>query len=217
MGNTLKAADLYRILSDAKLFAGTDKLIPSLIRVQLEFSDGRVLAKATNRYQLGIARADYTGEAFTLGLPTPAVDMVLKLAKTAKRDSGWRMAELDYSVETTTLTVTFTDGQSVAVQTVPAEDVELFPNITRLIPAQHALTERGGEQCSIASLDAAQFAKFAKVSGDAALRLGWTSPAVTRYINRPIVVRKGEDFIGLQMPTRIDDHLIDSIIPDWLS
>ena len=204
------AADLYRIVSDAILFASKDTTRPFLCVARLEVTSAGLIAVATDRFSLGIARADYDGEAFTASFSRGDLVNLLKVAKTAKRDESWRRVELeierdqrDESVKA--ITFTFTDGGAM---TLRAQDYE-FPKYRQLFPSAQQVDDASG--LVHVGVNPALFARFDKVSGSAAAHVAFTAG------NRPIVVRKGPDFLGLLMPTRLGDLETSAHVrPDWL-
>ena len=91
MGNTMKAADLHRVITEAKNFAGRDNTLPMLQNVRIEATETQLVTVATDRFLLGVSRADYyAGEAFTVSIEGQQVDALLRMAKTASRDAQWR-------------------------------------------------------------------------------------------------------------------------------
>ena len=90
MGNSMKAADLHRVITEAKTFAGRDATLPMLQNVRVEATETQLVAVATDRFLLGASRADYAGEALTVSIEGQQVDALLKMAKTASRDTQWR-------------------------------------------------------------------------------------------------------------------------------
>ena len=205
------AADLHRIVSDAILFASKDTTMPSLCLARLEVTSAGLIAVATDRFSLGIARADYTGEAFTASFSRGDLVNLLKVAKTAKRDESWRRVELeiqrDQQFESTVkaVTFTFTDGGAM---TLRAQDYS-FPKYRQLFPSAQQVDDASG--LVHVGVDPALFARFDKVSGSAAAHVAFTAG------NRPIVVRKGPDFLGLLMPTRLGELETSAHVrPDWL-
>ena len=102
MGNTMKAADLHRVIAEAKNFAGRDATLPMLQNVRIEATETQLVAVATDRFLLGVSRADYAGEAFTVSVEGQQVDALLRMAKTAKRDEDWREVTIERRDDDTT-------------------------------------------------------------------------------------------------------------------
>jgi len=102
----VKAAELHRWLSDVLPFAGTDDTLPMLRCIKVESDGKRLLAATTDRFtmgvsKLGIPQADSPGGGivdplddveFLLGHSDVAT--LLKIAKTARRDSEWRLVTI---------------------------------------------------------------------------------------------------------------------------
>jgi hypothetical protein len=58
--------------------------------VRLEAVDGQLVAAAADRFVLGVSRADYSGEAFTVVIAASDAKALVKMAKTLKRDEASR-------------------------------------------------------------------------------------------------------------------------------
>ena len=202
MGNIMKTADLYRIATVARAFASTDTTVPAINAVRIEATETHVIAVATDRFTLGVARADYAGEAFTATLDRSHVDTLIKMAKTTKRDESWRQAEI--TVDENTLEFRFTTGESLSVR-VSDHD---FPTFRQLIPSATLLETENVTPIKLASFDAFKLAQFAKVPGHERMSM-WIRGT------KPTVVRIGDDFIGLIMPVRTPDGT-EYVWPAWL-
>ena len=135
--NTLKAKALYTALSDAILFtAAKASGLPMLEAIRLEFGGGQLIAVATDRFTLGASRVEYSGAAFDMLLEAADAKTLIKMAKTAKRDEGWREVTVEVADTDTRPEVTFrfTSGESV---TVRGSDLD-FPKWRLLIPADNS-------------------------------------------------------------------------------
>lgn len=208
--NTMTAADLHRIVSDALLFAGKDDTLPALCSVQLKASAGYIVATATDRYTAGVARADYGGEPFeALFKRTDLVNLV-RMAKTPAREAKWRGVELavarDESDVVQAITFTFTDGSAMTVKAMI--DVQ-FPSVRKLFPSADTINDSAG--LVHVGISSTLLARFDKVSGNAALHIAFTAD------NKPVVVRKGDNFVGLIMPARLGDMATAGHLrPEWM-
>jgi len=210
MGNTLKAADLHRILTAAKAFASTDPTMPMLGTVRIEATETHIIAVATDRFTLGVARADYAGEAFIATLDRSHVDTLIKMAKTVKRDESWREVTVDivdavHTYEPTVIEFRFTTGESLSVRTSDHD----FPKFRQLIPSATLLETENVTPVKLASFDASKLAQFTKVPGHERMAL-WIRDS------KPTVVRIGDDFIGLIMPVRQPEGTVWTT-PEWLA
>ncbi len=168
MGNVMQASDIYSALNTAQQFASSDQTLPMLNAVLLEFSEDMVLAAATDRFTLGVQRADYAGEAFDVVLSLADVKTLLRIAKTATRDVGWRTVEIDvrrqrvwgpgedYRDETAgaetgdvrAVVFKFASGESIELSALDAE----FPKYRQLIPAADADHLRQGHTAAVKGL-----------------------------------------------------------------
>jgi len=171
MGNIMKAADLYRIVTVAKAFTSTDATVPMLGTVRIEASESAIIAVATDRFTLAVARADYSGEAFIATLDRTHVDTLIKMAKTTKRDESWREAEI--TVDENTLEFRFATGESLSVR-VSDHD---FPKFRQLIPSATLLETEDVTPTKLASFDASKLAQFAKVPATSACLCGFVGPS----------------------------------------
>lgn len=195
--------DLYRILTDAQMFAGRDNSLPMLYGVQLEADGKRLHARATDRFTLGISTTVYEGPAFKVFLPMPEVDLLRAFTRPGR---GWRktrIATLHCTPQATILRVSI-DGATVSV---PAGRVE-FPKFRQLFPSTGTEVEAftGGM-----GFNPAYLARFGRVGG---------RHSGARYYqqgrNKPMVVTVGDDFVGLIMPVRTpDDQASRLSLPDW--
>ncbi len=214
MGNTMKANHLHRILTEAKLFAGHDATLPMLACVRLEATETQLTAIATDRFLLGVSRADYTGEAFDVLIDGSDVDVLARMAKTAKRDEAWREVTVERTdtvpegctVTSVTFVFAFNTGETLTVK--PSE--QDFPKYRQLIPSTDDLeTETLGLGTEF-GFDAGKLARFAKVAGSHVMQLYPRGP-------RPAVVLIGDDFLGLIMPVRLsEDHRTGYRRPAWI-
>ena len=196
--NTLKAKALYTALSDAILFtAAKASGLPMLEAIRLEFGGGQLIAVATERFFVGASRVEYSGAAFDMLLEAADAKTLIKMAKTAKRDEGWREVTVEVADTDTRPEVTFrfNSGESV---TVRGSDLD-FTKWRHLIPADNSLM--GG----IVGMgyDPARLAQFAKVRPDEPGRQIALFPSVTdRGTPGPCAIRVGVNFMGALMPLR---------------
>lgn len=202
--NVIKASDLHRVLSDAKPFMSKDRTMPQLCAMQIECTDNNLIAVATDRFTIGVSRADYTGEVFTALLSASTVDNIIRLAKTGRRDANERTVEIEvlsYLSEAGADTVrfNFSTGESVGVTCQTGD----FPSWRQLIPAGS-----NEQQEATVGFDAAKLAQFAKVAGSKDMAV------TSRGRGKPAVITIGSDFVGAVMPTRLPD--IGYTKPAWV-
>lgn len=205
MGNLLKATDLHRVLSDVRAFASKEKHLPSIGVIRLEASEAGLIAAATDRFVLGVSRGDYQGEQFALSLSGASADSLIRLAKTAARDKSHRTAELELLEGGKKLSVTFSSGEALILET---EDYE-FPRYRALIPSAERIP---AEVSPSVGLNAENLAKFAKVAGSHQMKL------TNMGADKPQIVSIGSDFIGLVMPVRLSAFPEPEYsVPAWLN
>lgn len=206
MGNTLKSNDLHRVLTEAKLFTSRDDTLPMLGCVRLEATETQLTAAATDRFLLGVSRADYAGEAFTVNIEGPDVDTLTRIAKTSKRDAEWREVTIERTDDTRSIVYGFNSGESL---TITASDQE-FPKYRQLIPDTDMVDTETTSLGTEFGFDASKLARFAKIDGSHVMR-------VYPRGAKPTVVLIGEDFLGLIMPVRLgEDHRQGYRRPAWI-
>jgi len=184
----LLGSDWLRILQAVEPYAEHDKTVPMLNTVLLEATDTGIDAVATNRFVIGVAHAEYTGDPFSVTLDLDRVNSLIALAKNAV----WR-PYLPWEVEIgvsdavfgNVFGCRFTGGESGRIQSAFAEEGE------------------------VVCYDAERLARFTKVRrGDVVM---------SARTNKAAVVQCGDDFIGLLMPSRRPDSLIEWTLPDWIA
>lgn len=211
MGNTMLAADLHRILSDAKQFRCNDSnirtAVPMLGCVRLESDGTNIIAVATDRYTLGVSRADFAGETFAANLDKQAVDNLLRFTKTARAASGNRTVSIEILTrfneqQANTINIAFSTGEALFLVC----DTSDFPKWRALIPVGW-----GSELVeNVSGFNPVNLAKFAKIASKSDTRMFSRGP------NKPLVVTVGDDFIALVMHTRVDSG-VQYIKPSWIS
>lgn len=202
MGNNIKAADLHRVLSDVQPFVSTDSLIPAICAIRVETDTvGNLVAMATDRFTLGMSRADYSGEMIAITLVAADANKLIRMAKTARRDAAHREVEI-VAVAADTLEWRFSSGESLTTVTSTAD----FPACRKLIPADHT-SGHESEQHDAVAYNPANLAKFAKVAGSGEMVLH------SRGRSKPAVVTIGSDFVGMIMCLRADNYAY--VTPAW--
>ena len=215
--NVLKAKALHTALSDALLFTTSKALgLPMLEAIRLEFGGGHLVAVATDRFTLGASRVDYDGAAFDMLLGGDDAKKLITLAKTGKRDEGWREVAVEVAEADTLPRVTFrfNSGESV---TVRGSELE-FPKWRLLIAADNS---RMGTTIGT-GYDPSRLVPFTKVrpnEGGARRRIAMYPTVASNGRPGPTAIRIGDNFAGVLFPERPDD-LGDSwpyVRPDWLA
>lgn len=211
--NVLKAKALHTALSDALLFASpASAKLPFLEVVRLEFGGGRLVASATDRFTLGVSRVEYTGATFDMMVSSTDVKTLIKFAKTAKRDEGWREVTVEV-VEGDSLpqvTFRFSTGESVTVRGQDYTPVKW----RQLVPADSA---RMGGIVGM-GYTPALLAKFTKVrAGEAGAQMMVFPSMTSAGRPGPTAIRVGEDFMGLLMPVgRAAGEVWEYQRPGWI-
>ena len=213
---TLKASDLFQVMNDALQFASPSIGVPAIESVRIETTPNdaetvNVLGVATDRFVLGVSRVTAVGDA-ELGVTLSADDVknVLRIAKTSKRDAGWREATV-HDAGDAGVTFTFTTGETVTVRQVDAE----FPRWRQLVTIDADAIARPSSGIGADPRKLAQFSRIAAAKS-APMQL---FPGVTIEGRlKPIHVRIGDDFYGLIMPVRAPGaDLFTYETPAWLS
>jgi hypothetical protein len=208
MGNTMKAADLHRVITEAKNFAGRDATLPMLQNVRIEATETQLVAVATDRFLLGASRADYAGESFTVSIEAQQVDALLRMAKTASRDALWREVTIERRDDDSHNVIEFRFNSGEAITVTPS--AHEFPKYQQLIPTTTQLETETRHESPVIGFNAANLAKFAKIDGARAMR-------VYPRGDKPTVVLIGEDFARLIMPLRVEEDHRAYQRPAWMT
>ena len=193
---TLKAHALHTVISDALVFASSDSTIPVLNVVRLETvargDSVDLMAIATDRFTLGVSRADADGDVLP-GFNLAATDAknLVRIAKTAARMQTYRTVDVETDEYTQNVVFTFSSGESV---TVRKSDYEL-PRWRKLFPTDDAGM---ADDVSGIGYTPEYLAKFGKVAASKRNPMRFFPRAA-----KPGVVMIGDDFMGIIMPVRI--------------
>lgn len=204
---TLKAHALHTVMSDALAFAGTDATIPALNGIRLETvqRDETVdlIAVATDRFTLGVSRADAGGDAATadcrcwdcvlpaFNLTSSDAKNLVRIAKTVARMQSYRTVDVETDDHTQNVVFTFSSGESVTVRKSDHE----FPRWRQLFPADDAGMH---DDVSGIGYTPEYLAKFGKVAASKRNPMRFFPRAM-----KPGVVMIGDDFMGIIMPVKI--------------
>jgi DNA polymerase III beta subunit, central domain len=206
----VKAAQLFRLLSDVQPFRGNDDTLPMLTCTHVEWDGKQLLAATTDRFTLGVSKLDAAETGVVDGLEDVSfmlwpndVSTLLKVAKTVNRDADWRLVTISKvgeipagcTVPTYTIKFAFFTGEQIIIK--PA-DVE-FPKFKQLIPSGEPVAR------AMSGLNASYLAKFAKIaSHDGRMRM-YSFDDSSEGGAKPNVVLIGDDFVGMIMPVRCPD------------
>lgn len=211
----LKSVDLHRILSDALPFASPAG-IPQIEAVRIETTPNdadtvNVVAVATDRFVLGVSRVAVAGDAgIGVTLSTDDVKNVVRIAKTVRRDAGWREVVVTTDSIGESVTFEFGTGETVKVRPIDAE----FPKWRQLLNVDVDAIARPTAGIGISPAKLATFARVAASKSDP-LQLYAGVDAEGRL--KPIHVRIGDDFYGLVMPVRAPEgQLFTYARPEWM-
>jgi hypothetical protein len=227
---TMWASELHRVLSDAAVFASHDETIPALCMVHVEFDGTRMLAVATDRFRLGVSKADFDKQGLdnqpeyavaTFNLALRDVVQLIMLSKTSKRNQRsrfvWVNSALAPSAEYDTGTVTFKFSDGASLEVTP-QDTE-FPKWRQLFPETGTQVPRDAT-----AFTAEYLASFGKVNGGDSQRLVMYShdnvhgyDKKTEKHQKPTTFTIGDNFVGLLMPVRLpDDGQREWVKPEWM-
>lgn len=196
---TIPSHLLHWVLKAASEFAEKDRSLPMIRLVHLEVRGNTLLAVATDRFVMGVAKATITGDAdrlpdgFQLNVSIDELTPVIPLLKVAKRDEG---KTVTVTVGRGALHLLRSDG--IAARLVGA-DYE-FPTWRYLMGSLRGSEPIGEISGFGANLDPEKLAKFTKVRREQRDRL--TVEPNPESSNRPLTIRVGTDFIGILMPIR---------------
>lgn len=147
---TMQAWDLFRILS-VKVFAANHDAMPNLMTVNLEATGDQLIAVATDRFVVGVARAEYQGDPFNVNIHTGYVDQVLRM--NVSRFS--RQCDVTIRI-TDDAELEFTTDEQKVIIPVTGYD---FPPWRKLIP--DTIDSDDSEPCH--ALSVSLLAKFAAI------------------------------------------------------
>lgn len=193
---TLKAHALHTVMSDAIVFAGTDATIPALNGIRIETvargDSVDLIAVATDRFTLGVSRADASGDILPgFNLTASDAKNLVRIAKTLTRMQSYRTVDVETDDYTQNVVFTFSSGESVTVRKAEHE----FPRWRQPFPADDAGM---ADDVSGIGYTPEYLAKFGKVAASKRNPMRFFPRAM-----KPGVVMIGDDFMGIIMPVRI--------------
>lgn len=177
--------DFRDLIQDVTPHIGTDKSLPMLCGIRVEADGHHLYLIATDRYTLAVARRAVPGiGTWTAFLDTADIKAVAALGRIARGN----VIDLDH------------DGHHLTVRagalalTVDVKEAESFPQWRPLVHSALAAQRQDSEIV----LNARMLARWGHhLRGADALLMWGTGP------HKPIVVIRGEDFVGLHMPARL--------------
>ena len=193
---TLKAHALHTVMSDAIVFAGTDATIPAINGIRLETVQRGaivdVIAVATDRFTLGVSRADGSGDILPgFNLAASDAKNIVRIAKTVARMQSYRTVDVETDDYTQNVVFTFSSGESVTVRKSDHE----FPHWRQLFPTDDAGM---ADDVSGVGYTPEYLAKFGKVAASKRNPMRFFP-----RVSKPGAVMIGDDFMGIIMPVRI--------------
>ena len=193
---TLKSHALHTVMSDAIVFAGTDATLPALNGIRIETVQRGaivdVIAVATDRFTLGVSRADGSGDILPgFNLAASDAKNIVRIAKTVARMQSYRTVDVETSDDDLNVMFVFSTGETV---TVRKSDHEFPRGWRQLFPADDAGM---ADDVSGIGYTPEYLAKFGKVAA--------SKRSPMRFfprVSKPGVVMIGDDFMGIIMPVR---------------
>jgi hypothetical protein len=193
---TLKAHALHTVMQDALVFSSTDATLPALNGIRLEFVQRGetvdILAVATDRFTLGVSRADGSGDILPgFNLAASDAKNIVRIAKTLTRMQSYRTVDIETADDDLNVMFVFSTGETVTVRKSDHE----FPRWRQLFPTDDAGM---ADDVSGIGYTPEYLAKFGKVAASKRNPMRFFPHAM-----KPGVVMIGDDFTGIIMPVRI--------------
>jgi hypothetical protein len=198
----LTAHNLTRVLTTAAMFASTDRIIPTINRVEVSVSDGYVIAAATDRFRMGVCRVKHEVDTDTALPPqgwSAAIDLddLRRLCTIIRPRTRYeRSAGVSFTVGGDSLDeLTFTAGTITMTATGHRERFADWRKIMR------ACRDNAVDPAPSVPVNPAYLDSFGKASWESDDRL----VIFASRRNRPITITIGEHFFGVLMPVMVDD------------
>lgn len=213
---TLTATQLRDLVTPVIPHASKDDTLPSLTSVRIRTAGHYVTAIATDRYRIGFQRLlleEQPPEGFDALVPV----RVLKRMLTLFRPTRWHNPTLSLTVDQLRMTVASADaltddGMLDASLTFGLAEEGVSPrNVLDRLVAE-ALAGKPDGEAMVPAFNPHFLADF---------RLGQPQHipmriSATGKVNKPWLVRIGEDFIGLIVPVRQTDGVEAADVDSWL-
>lgn len=195
---TATPAQVERVIAAVLPHASAATDLPLLNAVRLELDGKRLLAVAADRYSLAVCRADLTEwdkdakpvKATAAHVRVGDVERLLAFLRPQRKFAAtWKLTASH-------LTVSFAGGSSL---TVPTSDSENFPQWRALVTPLFDREPEPGARMGFTPRVVEHFHQSAKALGELHETWQFISPL------KPVIVRIGDDFLGLLMPCRLPD------------
>jgi DNA polymerase III sliding clamp (beta) subunit (PCNA family) len=188
----VKVNDLYDLLTGAALMADRDKSRPSINGVYISAADGKLYAKATDRYRLIIGSVDYSGELPESLIPLDQIKRITDLLKPHNTTTMQRSSSLPVtlSVADTYLTVDLL-GSTLKISLADGK----FPPVDAIVNITPVAT-------SGISVNAKYLADFAKVPAVKSHQIKLLFQGDNKPVNVEIL-HDSINWMALLMPMRV--------------
>lgn len=194
---TATPAQVERVVAAVLPHASAATDLPLFNAVRLELDGDRLLAVASDRYSLVVCRASLKQwdenakpvKGATAHIRVADVKRLLAFLRPQRRMvATWKLTASH-------LTVSFAGGSSL---TVPTSDSENFPQWRALVTPLFDREPEPGARMGFTPRVVEHFHQSAKALGELHETWQFISPL------KPVIVRIGDDFLGLLMPCRLD-------------
>jgi DNA polymerase III sliding clamp (beta) subunit (PCNA family) len=185
----VKVSDLYDLLTGAALMAAKDKSLSSINGVYISAAEGKLYAKATDRYRLIIGSVEYSGELPESLIPLDQIKRITDLLK-AHNKPGSTGLPVTLSITDTYLTVDLLGSLlKVSLADGKLPSVDAIVNITPVATSQ-------------ISVNAKYLADFAKVPAVKSHQIKLLFQGDNKPVNVEIL-HDSINWMALLMPMRV--------------
>lgn len=189
---TVETSELVAGLTAVLPHAGTNMTLPMLCSVKFETRDGRLFLVTTDRYSLATYSLEWDGPDVDALLPAASAKELLSVAKKAPKYA----ARVSLHFEERSVEYADLDRRT----TLPLDTDHEFVKWAAIMPSEESLSQETG-RISAMGINPAQLAKFAKgAPKGVTMRLIFGATSV-----KPVLVKIGDNFVGLIMPVRLPD------------
>lgn len=195
---TATSQQVERVVAAVLPHASNDRYVPVINCVQLELTGHRFLAVATDRYSLGICRADLSDwhedaekvQKTVARLRPDDLKRLFAFLRPRRTDPA------TWTLSSGSLHVSIDEGDSITVRTVESGD---FPAWRSIIEHHTSKAAEPGAPQGFTARIVEHFNATAKALGDDQMAWHFAGPL------QPALIRVGPDFLGMIMPRRITD------------